>query len=208
MSEDSEEEETFFFWIAETSLSEGMEMLNAIQNRLDHLPTLAGVSGVPEKKLQELFDWFSKAQEAASHSVDSTLSHELSSWVDLRSGASVPSQLFSNTCPAIVPNWSTSSSPEEATPSTNEGQPDGDHPIENTIREGCALSATANFLVADKKWGLTHLATASVMVAVGVESTGFFYDEEKAHKDASHCAHELAKKRVRSHTFLSELNTL
>eukprot|EP00210_Caulerpa_lentillifera_P006742 g6444.t1 len=205
MSEDSEEEETFFFWIAETSLSEGMEMLNAIQNRLDHLPTLAGVSGVPEKKLQELFDWFSKAQEAASHSTDSTLSHELASWIDLRSGASVPSQLFSNNCPANVPNWSSSvgeetrTTSEDVTVSTNDDQQtEGEHPqiVENTIREGCALSATANFLVADKKWGLTHLATASVMVAVGVESTGFFYDEEKAHKDASHCAHELAKKRA------------
>ena len=184
MSEDPEEEDSYFFWIAESSVSEGLEMLNTMQNRLDHLPTLAGESGVPEKKLQELYEWFSKGQQVASG--DSTLSNEIASWIDLRSGASVPSQLFSNTCPANVPNWA------ESQPSTSEDS----QPAESRIREGCALSATANFLVADKKWGLTHLATASVMVAVGVESTGFFYDEEKAHLDLSHCAHELAKKRV------------
>lgn len=184
MSEDPEEEDSYFFWIAESSVSEGTQMLEKMQNRLDHLPTLAGESGVPEKKLQELYDWFSKAQQAASS--DSTLSNEIASWIDLRSGASVPSQLFSNTCPANVPSWT------ESQPSTSDNPPQ----TENTIREGCALSATANFLVADKKWGLTHLATASVMVAVGVESTGLFYDEAKAHVDLSLCAHELAKKRV------------
>lgn len=184
MTEDPEEEETYFFWIAESSVSDGMQSLDKMQNRLDHLPTLAEESGVPDKKLQEVYNWFSKAKEVAPK--DGSLPPEVASWIDLGSGSSVPSQLFSQNCPDNVPNWAA-----ESQPSVEDEEDSGDK-----IREGCALSATANFLVTDKKWGLTHLATASVTVSVGVENTGLFNDEEKAHLDLSQCAHELAKKRV------------
>lgn len=186
MTEDPEEEETYFFWIAESSVSDGVQSLDKMQNRLDHLPTLAEESGVPDKKLQELYQWFSKAKEAAPQ--DGSLPPEVASWIDLGSGSSVPSQLFSNTCPESVPNWTES---QPLVEDVEEEEDSGDK-----IREGCALSATANFLVTDKKWGLTHLATASVTVSVGVENTGLFSDEEKAHLDLSQCAHELAKKRA------------
>jgi len=190
MKEDPEEEDSYFFWIAESSASEGMKTLNTMQDRLDHLPTLAEESGVPEEKLQEVYDWFAKGQQAASN--DSTLSNDIASWIGLSSGASVPSQLFSDICPANIPNWA------DLDPSNirQSSQATEDQPAQTTIREGCALSATANFLVTDKKYGLTHLATASVMVAVGVESTGKFVDEHQARIDLSKCAHELARKRA------------
>lgn len=190
MSEDPEEEDSFFFWIAESSAAEGKKTLNTMQDRLNHLPTLAEESGVPEKKLQEVYEWFAKGQQAVSN--DSTLSDDVASWIGLGSNGSVPSQLFSDICPANIPNWA------DLEPSNirQSSQTSHNEPAQQTIREGCALSATANFLVTDKKYGVTHLATASVMVAVGVESTGQFINEHQAHVDLSKCAHELARKRA------------
>ncbi|GMH43503.1 hypothetical protein BSKO_11425 [Bryopsis sp. KO-2023] len=216
-----DQEENLFFWIMESSLTKGKQVLKDMQSQLDHTPTLSERSGVPEKKLQEVYDCFAEATRVmnmgnSSESAESSFNapnQSPPSWFGFGPGMAAPSHLFAMGSPTTLfehmakstsrsrgmsrggSSGSTGSS-RSASPSLSDCR--SNNSSDGSVSDSCVLSATANFLVSDKRWNLTHLSTVTVTVAVGVASTGEVVDKEASQKVARECAHELAKRRAES----------
>lgn len=214
-SNDPEMEENFFFWIAEKSLSKGLKVLQIMSEQLNSLPTLSEKSGVPEVKLQEVYQWFTEVAKASLASQEQRDEHTATAGsaaevaghpssdtpVDtVQTGIyqgflPLPSQLMA----ALNPTYFLDALFHDASRiplDFRNGSQVGVGGNVHQICEACASSATANFLVSDKRLGMTLLSTASVTVAAGVEGSSEVLGVEEAQRAASDCAHRLAKKRA------------
>lgn len=227
---DPETDDDLFFWIAESSLKDGRQVLQNMSDQLNRLPTLSEKSGVPEGKLQEVYHWFSEAERASAPSqnkpscesgtahldpkaeLDANQATDSPETSGLQGYFPIPSNLMSAINPAYFVDGSSyerrSSTPTSVRQSTEIVDSEGaeetsqraqtsshnGHP--ESVRDACALSATANFLVSDKRLGLSHLSTAAVTVAVGVESTEQEQDLEVREQAVSRCVHQVAKSRA------------
>lgn len=193
----------------------GYKILEEMQTQIAATPTLASKSGVPARKLQEVYECFAEATRianAAKAAGDQSFAtaHTFSSWFVFGPGLAAPSHLFamgssttlfeqmaqaSSTRSRSTSRSSLSSrSPRSSSPSSSDCQSN----VQNlmTVSDSCVLSATANFLVSDKRWNINHLSTVTVTVAMGVRSTGDIVDKAKCEEVARECAHQMAKSRV------------
>lgn len=191
------------------------QVLQVMSEQLNSLPTLSEKSGVPEMKLREVYQWFkeaAKASVASQRQADERVSPVPPTSEPTPSPSDAPldaveASIYQGFLPlpsqlmaALNPTYFLDALFHDASSMPldfgNGGQVAAGDEGQRHVVEACGSSATANFLVSDKRLGMTLLSTASVTVAAGVEGTSEELGVEEAQRTASDCAQRLAKKRV------------